>query len=54
MCLLTNERYKIFYMGFSLGRLGHALGGLLGGQNFNFLNIVLWHIKLKGMISRPG
>ena len=28
--------------------------GVLGGQNFNFLNIVTWHIKLKGMISRPG
>ena len=25
-----------------------------GGQNFNFLNMVMWHIKLKGMSSRPG
>ena len=24
------------------------------GQNFNFLNMIMWHIKLKGMISRPG
>ena len=27
---------------------------MLGGQNFNFLNMVMWHIKLKGMSSRPG
>ena len=32
-------------------RLG--LGGA-GGQKFNFLNMVMWHIKLKGMSSRPG
>ena len=25
-----------------------------GGQKLNFLNMVMWHIKLKGMISRPG
>ena len=24
------------------------------GLNLNFLNMVMWHIKLKGMISRPG
>ena len=29
-------------------------GGGLGGQKFNFLNMVMWHIKLKGMSSRPG
>ena len=23
------------------------------GQKFNFLNMVMWHIKLKGMSSRP-
>ena len=27
MCLLTNERYKTYQMGFSFGRLGHAPGG---------------------------
>ena len=32
-------------------RLG--LGGA-GGQNFNFLIMVMWHIKLKGMNSSPG
>ena len=37
MCLLTNERYKTYQMGFSLGSLGHAsglplgLGGTVGG-----------------------
>ena len=25
-----------------------------GGQKFYFLNMVMWHIKLKGMLSRPG
>ena len=29
-------------------------GMMLGGQNFNFLNMVMCHIKLKEMISRPG
>ena len=27
--------------------------GVLGGQKFYFLNMVMWHIKLKGMSSRP-
>ena len=27
MCLLTNERYKTYLTGFSLGPLGHAPGG---------------------------
>ena len=31
-----------------------ALGGAGGGQKFNDLNMVMWHIKLKGMSSRPG
>ena len=31
MCLLTNERYKIYQMRFSFDRLGHALGVGLGG-----------------------
>ena len=28
--------------------------GVQRGQKLNFLNMVVWHIKLKGMISRPG
>ena len=28
--------------------------GVLEGQKFNFLNMVIWHIKLKGVSSRPG
>ena len=31
-----------------------APGALGRGQKFNFLNMVVWHIKLKGMSSRPG
>ena len=46
-------------MGFSFCPLGHACPrvldlGVLGGQKFNFMNTVMWHIKLKGMSSRPG
>ena len=32
---------------------GFRLGGA-GGQKFNFMNMVIWYIKLKGMSSRPG
>ena len=56
VCLLTNERYKTSKTGFSFGPLGHARGfGTwgAGGQKFNFQNMVNWHIKLKGMSSRP-
>ena len=31
-----------------------GLGLGAGGQKFNFLNMVMWHTKLKGMSSRPG
>ena len=32
---------------------GSLSPGALGmGQKFNFLNMVMWHIKLKGMSSR--
>ena len=27
---------------------------MLGVQKFNFLNMVMWHIKSKGMNSSPG
>ena len=34
---------------------GFGLGGAGGGgQKFNFLNMVMWHIKYKGMSSRHG
>ena len=29
-------------------------GALGSGKKFNFLNMVMWHIKLKGMSSRSG
>ena len=31
VCVLTNERYKTYQMGFLFFRLGHALGVGLGG-----------------------
>ena len=35
--------------------LGPTPPGVSGrGQKFNFLNMVMWHIKFKGMSSRPG
>ena len=35
--------------------VGSPSPGALGrGQKFNFLNMVMWHIKFKGMSSRPG
>ena len=52
-----NERYQKYKTRYSFGLLGHAPGvGLVGpgGQKINFLSMVMWHIKLKGMISRPG
>ena len=33
---------------------GFGTWGVLGGQKFNFMNMVMWHIKLKEMSSRPG
>ena len=44
VCLLTNERYKTYKMGFSYGFLGHAPGvGTWGcwGSIFYFLNMVM-------------
>ena len=45
-------------MEFSFDRMGHAPGVGHGGAqrvgNLIFLNMVMWHIKLKGMISRAG
>ena len=32
---------------------GVGLGGA-GGQKYNSMNMVMWHIKLKGMSSRSG
>ena len=35
--------------------LGPQPPGAMGrGQKINFLNMVMWHIKLKGIRSRPG
>ena len=45
-------------MGFLFGCLGHVpgvgLGGARGAQgvNFFFSNVVMWHIKLTGIMSR--
>ena len=55
LCLFS----KIKEIGFSLCRLGRTPGdgtwGCLGSISlFLFPNMVMWHIKLKGMVSRMG
>ena len=50
VCFLT--QMKDIRQGFHSVTWGFGVGG--GGQKLNFLNMVMWHIKLKGMISRPG
>ena len=37
VCLLTNERYKIYQTGFLFGRLGHAPGVGLGGTMWGWV-----------------
>ena len=55
LCVFLQIKYMYTkHFRFSFDHLGHALGVMLGGQNFNFLNKVMWQIKLKGIISRPG
>ena len=57
VCVLTIERYQTYQTGFSFCHLGHApQGGPLGhcgapGGHF-FSNMVMWHIKSTGMMSR--
>ena len=48
VCVLTN---KTDQAGFAFCRLGHA-PGCLGVKNSIFPNMVMWHIKLKGMVNR--
>ena len=59
VCVLTNERYKTYQTGFSFCSLGHApgvglwgAGGAQGVKKFFFSNMVMWYIKLTGMMSR--
>ena len=63
VCVLTNKRYynisKNFFcsvpcvlpQSWDLGRWG-LRGGRQGGQKKKIPNILVWHIKLKGMMSR--
>ena len=54
MIVLKNKRNGIFILSPGSYSSGWDLG-LLGGQNFYFFpNMVVWHIKLKGMVSRTG
>ena len=59
VCVLTNERYKTYQTGFSFCPLGRAPGvGLWGAggakevKKIFFSNMVMWYIKLTGMMSR--
>ena len=51
VCVLTNERYKLYQTGFSFPRLCHAPGvGLWGtggaqGYKKKISNMAMWHIK---------
>ena len=50
MFVLKNKRMR-----FSLCRLGRTPGvGLVVAWGHFFPNMVVWHIKLKGMMSRTG
>ena len=51
MFVLKNKRNGIFIMPPGSYSRGWDLG-LLGGHFFP--NMVVWHIKLKGMVSRTG
>ena len=55
MCVLTNKINKTYLMRFLFCRLGYAPGMGLGGAGVKtliFQNMVKWHIKLTGMISK--
>ena len=58
LCVLTNERYKAYQMGFSFCYLSHAPGvglwalGVTRCQKIIFSNIVMWHIKSTRMTSK--
>ena len=57
VCVLTNERYKTYQMGFYSIAWVMAQGwdfGALGcpGGSILFSNMVMWHIKSTGMTSR--
>ena len=49
--VITNKRYKTYQRGFLFFPLGHAWE-CPEGQKFTFKNMVMWHIKLTGMMSR--
>ena len=59
VCVLTNERYKTYQTEFLFCRPSHAPevglrggGGAKGVKNLFFSNMVMWHIKLMGMMGR--
>ena len=57
LCLSLQMQDIKHNTGFSLGPLGHAQGfgtWRCWASKFYFLNMVMWHIKLKGMNSSPG
>ena len=52
VCLLTNERYKTYQMGFTFSHLGHAQGVGLGGTIHKIL-IMIKFITVYVIISVP-
>ena len=55
VCLLTKEIYKKILDGIFIESVHWVMPRVLGcwDQKLNFLNMVMWPIKLKGMGNRP-
>ena len=50
---IKNSRWDFHSVPWVMHAPGFGTWGA-GGQKFNCMNMVIWHIKLKGMSSRPG
>ena len=52
MCVLANKICETYQKRLLFCRLCHARGWGLGVKNLISPDMVIWHIKLKGMVSR--
>ena len=55
-CVFSQIKDKTYRMGFSFGRLYHApvVGHGVAREWVKKLNMVMWHIKFNGILSRTG